>query len=217
MKINRPLKVSHYNIVDVPMLRRMSEMALTMPGGKIFKAVILMGFFAFLHLSNLCPHSLTSFDPSRHLTGADLVFTKKYIKVFIKWSKTMQTRDAVHILTLPCLVDKTLCPRSALKALQSLYPFDSHFPLFQWQGLAGWGDSKVRKTLKKLNMALGLNPSHFTFHSFCRSGATLAFNSHVPIQSIKRHGTWTSVYRYIKADQSSGEQLACALANAIDV
>ena len=64
-------------------------------------------------------------------------------------------------------------------------------------------------------MALGLNPSHFTFHSFRRSGATLAFNFHVPIQ---RHGTWTSdcVYRYIQADQSSGEQLACALANAID-
>ena len=50
----------------------------------------------------------------------------------------MQTRDAVHILTLPRLVDKTLCPRSALKALQSLYPFDSHSLLFQWQGLAGW-------------------------------------------------------------------------------
>ena len=89
LKINRPLKVSHHNIVDIPMLRRMSEMALTLPGGKIFKAVILMGFFAFLWLSNLCPHSLTSFDPSRHLTGADLVFTKKYVKVFIKWSKTM--------------------------------------------------------------------------------------------------------------------------------
>ena len=133
----------------------------------------------------------------------------------------MQTRDAVHILILPRLVDKTLCPWSALISLQSLYAFDNHSPLFQWQGLAGWGpliDSKVRKTLKRINMALGC-PSHFTFYSFRRSVATLAFNSHVPIQSIKRHGTWTSdcVYRYIQADQSSGEQLACALVNAIDV
>ena len=72
--------------------------------------------------------------------------------------------------------------------------------------------------LKRLNIALGLNPSHFTFHSFRRSEATLAFNSHILIQSIKRHGTWTSdiVFHYIQADQSSGEQLACALADAID-
>ena len=80
LKINRPLKVSHHNIVDVAMLRCMAEMALTLPGGKIFKAVILMGFFALLRLTNLCPHSLTSFDPSRHLTGADFVFTKNTSK-----------------------------------------------------------------------------------------------------------------------------------------
>ena len=157
LKINRPLKVSPHNIVDVAMLCRMAEVALTLPGGKIFKAAILMGFFAFLRLSNLCPHSLTSFDPSRHLTGADLIFTKNYVKVIVKWSKTMQTRDAVQILTLPRLADKTLCPRSALKALQLLYPFDKHSPLFQWKGLAGWGpliDSRVRKTLRQLNIAL---------------------------------------------------------------
>ena len=133
----------------------------------------------------------------------------------------MQTRDSVHILTLPRLANKTLCPRTALKRLQSLYSFDNESPLFQWKGLAGWvplTDSRVRKTLKRLNLGLGLNPSHFTFHSLRRSGATMAFNCHVPIQTIKRHGTWTSdcVYRYIQADQSSGEQLASALANVID-
>ena len=41
LKINRPLKVCHHNIVDVPVLRHMSKMALSLPGGKIFKAVIL--------------------------------------------------------------------------------------------------------------------------------------------------------------------------------
>ena len=87
LKINRPLSITHHNIVDIPMLRHMCDVALTLPGGQIYKAIILMDFFAFLHLSNLCPHSITSFDPSRHLTGADLVFTKQYVKV--KWSKTM--------------------------------------------------------------------------------------------------------------------------------
>ena len=39
---------------------------------------------------------------------------------------------------------------------------------------------------------IGLPKGHFTFHSFWRSEATLAYNVHVPIQSIKRHGSWTS-------------------------
>ena len=87
LKINQPLAITHHNIVDVPMLRQMSDLAFTFPGERILKAVILTGFFAFLHISNLCPHSLASFDPSRHLTGSDILFTKQYVKLVIKWSK----------------------------------------------------------------------------------------------------------------------------------
>ena len=72
--------------------------------------------------------------------------------------------------------------------------------------------------LKQINLHLGLHPSHFTFHSLRRSAAMFAFNAHVPIQSIQRHGTWTSncVWSYIQADQSTGEQLASALADVIN-
>ena len=54
----------------------------------VYRAVFLTGFFAFFRLSNLAPHSLSSFDPSRHLTGHDVFFTKKISKLLIKWSKT---------------------------------------------------------------------------------------------------------------------------------
>ena len=140
----------------------------------------------------------------------------------IKWSKTMQTRDAVQILTLPRLTDLDICPRAALKALKKLYPMSDKSSLFQYHGPSGWSsliDSEARKVLKYINVHLGLNPSHFTFHSFRRSGATFAFNAYVPIQNIKRHRTWTSdcIWRYVQADQSSGEQLATSLADAINV
>ena len=64
----------------------------------------------------------------------------------------------------------------------------------------------------------GFEFSGFTFYSLRLNGATFAFNAHVPIQSIKRNGTWTSdcVCWYIQADQSSGEQLAHSLADALD-
>ena len=92
---------------------------------------------------------------------------------------------------------------------------------FQILGKSGWQvltDTKVRKCLKAVNVFLGLNPHFFTFHSFRRSGATFAYNAHVSIQQIKRHGTWSSecVWRYIQADHSAGESLALSLAAAIN-
>ena len=62
-----------------------------------------MGFYRFLRLSNICPPTVAAFDASRHLTPADVIFTGKFLKLKIKWSKTMQTRDKVHIISLPKL------------------------------------------------------------------------------------------------------------------
>ena len=83
-------------------------------------------------------------------------------------------------------------------------------------------DSRVRKTLKAINLKsgpnLGLRLGYLTFYDFRRSGATFAFNAHVPIQEIKRHGTWSSesVWAYIWVDYTSGEALANALASLIN-
>ena len=165
LRINRPLSLTHHNIIDIPMLKHIASLAKAMKQGAVFKALFLTALFAFLRLCNLCSHSAVSYDPSRQLTGADVFFTKVYIKIMIKWSKTMQTRDSVQILTLPRLTDVDICPRAALKALKKLYPMSDHSSLFQYHGPNGWSpliDSKARKVLKSINVQLGLNPSHFT-------------------------------------------------------
>ena len=222
VKITRPLSVKPHNVIDLDMLKAIVSKCQHYHCGPVYKAIFLTGFFGFLRLSNLSPHSAATFDPTRHLTGADVFFTKKFVKLLLKWSKTIQTRDRVHILTLPKLVDSDLCPRLALKALFNIYNMLSSSSLFQIQTRNGWVtliDSRVRKVLSKINVSLGLHPNHFTFHSLRRSGATFAINAHVPIQEIKRQDTWTSecVWRYIQADQSSGEKLANSLANVINV
>ena len=124
-------------------------------------------------------------------------------------------------MTLPKLKDISICPFAALKALFDLYPMSPHTSLFQLQTTLGSNpltDSRVRKTLKILNAKLGFHSSFFTFHDFRRSGATFAYNCHVPIQDIKIHGTWSSdcVWQYIQSDHSSGEGIAYALANKIN-
>ena len=78
------------------------------------------------------------------------------------------------------------------------------------QGLNPLTDSCVRKFFKRINIALELPSNYFTFHDLRRSGATLAYHSHVPIQDIKRHGTWSSdcVWQYTQSDHSSGRNFS---------
>ena len=135
--------------------------------------------------------------------------------------KTIQTRDVIQVVSLPKLKNKLIRPVRALKALASLNPMSADHSAFQAKMQSDWQsitDSKIRKCLTSINMTLGLNPHFYTFHSFRRSGAIFAYNAHIPVQQIKRHGTWISecVWHYIQADHSSGENLALSLANAID-
>ena len=139
-------------------------------------------------------NSLVVFDPSRHLTGQDVFFNKKLVKVLIKWSKTIQTRDVVQVVSLPKLKNKLICPFWALKALESLYPMSADQSAYQVKMQSGFQpitDNKVRKCLKSINMTLGLNPHFYTFHSFRSSGRPSPI-MHIPVQRIKRHGV---IYR----------------------
>ena len=109
----------------------------------------------------------------------------------------------------------------ALKNLFRNYALSSQASLLQIPtklGLNPLTDSKVRKAFKHINMSLAYRPSHFTSHDLRRSGATYAFKAHVPIQDIKRHGTWSSdcVWQYIQSDHASGKSLANALAQPIN-
>ena len=171
----------------------------------IVQGSIFSRFFGFFRLSNLAPHSLNTFDFTRHLAGGDVFFEKNMVKMLLKWSKTIQTRDQVKVISLPRLGSSHLCPFRALKFLFHWYNPCNDDPLFQFQYPSGWKvliDSKIRKTLSLINQKLGLSPHFFTFRAFRRSGASLAFNANVPIQEIKVQGTWTSncVWRYIHDD-----------------
>ena len=155
------------------------------------------------------------------MTVEEIFFTKKYAKVLIKWSKTIQNRDQVQCITLPKLKQSLISPHRALRTLFKLYPMSSTTSLFQIhtsRGLIPLTDSRVRKALKSIDLVLGLNPTFHTFLDFRRSGATFAHASRVPIQDIKRHGTCSSdcVWRYIQSDHASGENLASTLASTIN-
>ena len=213
LKINRPLVSVTRHIMTVYQLNYLSGLCDHIYMGPVYRAIFLVAFFGFLLLSNLAPHSVGSFDHTRHITAQDVHLTSTYLKIHLKWSKILQTMDKAQILTLPKLVSSLLCSYRALKHVIKTHKPMGWQPLFQVQSPEGWlvlTDSKVRKCLSRLNVSMGLPPHHFTFHTFRRSGATLAYNAHIPIQHIQRHGSWTSdcVWTYIQQDQSYGEGIA---------
>ena len=44
--------------------------------GSVLKSVFLIAFFGFLRISNIGPHAIAAFDPSRHLTPSDVKISK---------------------------------------------------------------------------------------------------------------------------------------------
>ena len=140
------------------------------------------------------------------------MFGKKQVRLLLKWSKTMQTRDKAKVITLPRL-DSDICPYRALKGVFQMYQPGGNDPLFQIQVGANFqvvSDSRVRKMLAMLTEAMGFPKTYFIFHTFRRSGATLAYKNRVPIEDIQQHGTWTSDcdWRYILFDVDAGTKVS---------
>ena len=217
VRINRPISFTRRNIMDLNTLRNLVQLYDHSYMDIVYKAVFLTAFYGFLRVSNLAPHFRLTFDFSRHITAGDVIFAKIFVKIIIKWSKTNQNRNNVHVFSIPKLKDSNLCPHRALSAIFKLYSPQPHDPVFQiktpgWQLLI---DSHIGKFVSRMNKKWATKQIVFTFRC---SGATLAYNSHVPLQQIKSYGSWAAdcVWRYIQQDQSMGETIASSLACAVD-
>ena len=116
LKINRPLTVSKKNVIDIPTLKRIIALCQGRLNAVTFKAIFLTGYFGFFRLSNLAPHSVGDFDPTKHFTGGDVFFEKNQVKLLLKWCKTLQMNDHVKLITLPRLNSLSICPYQALSS-----------------------------------------------------------------------------------------------------
>ena len=167
------------------------------------------------------PHAENAFDTTIHLTPQDVLISEKFMKITLKWSKTIQSRDKVHVVVVPRLRSRLTCPVKAMQEAIAMYNPSPTSPFFQifvgnkWKVLI---DSRIRKVLAKINIKMGLTSNYFPFHTFRRSGATLAYNAHMPIQSIQHHGSWASdcVWTYIQKNNSHSRQIAASFAKMLD-
>ena len=202
-------------IVDTQLLEKICIACDNTYQGQVFKVAYLLGFFAFLRLSNLCPHSSSTFDMLKYLTKGDIFFHNQEAKILIKWSKTLQLHNQAKLITVPRL-NSLIYPVIAVRAIKKLFaitPGDKNSPLLQFRvGMVYQPliDTRVRKHFKNILNLFKIQDQNLTFHSFRRSGATFAFQHNVALQNIQQHGSWTSdcVWRYASDSLSASSQVS---------
>ena len=187
----------------------------------VFKALYLLPFYSFLRISNILPHTIRAFDPSRQSARGDVIFSDLGATIVVKWSKTIQKRKDIHTIAIPALGQSIFCPARALRTLLAETPGHSNSPLFlisRPHGMVPLTDSVARKHLKTVLQSLGFQP-HIKFHDFRRSGATWAFHQGVPLHHIMHHGTWQSdsVWKYIKSTSQATSPVSSAFQRALRI
>ena len=123
VKINRPLQPVFKTVIDDVLLFLVHACDQFSPP-IVFKALYLFTYFSFLRLSNMLPHSVATFDASRHLCIGDLIFLEQVIVVVLKWSKTLQDRAKVATIFTSALGQSKLCPWGALREMLAATPVD---------------------------------------------------------------------------------------------
>ncbi len=169
----------------------------------LYRAIYLFAFFGFFRISNLVPSSFKAYEITKHLARGDIFVAPPGLQVLLKWSKTMQTGKSYKAVPMAAISNSNLCPVAAFNALSHHHPVSPNSPMFAFFGHSGLEtitQQQVRSHLRSIMLLMGLNPISHTFHTFRRSGASLAFQLRVPIQDIQSHGTWLSdaVWTYIQ-------------------
>ena len=203
LKLDRPLQPKSTNIISTDLLKDILLLTQTSQFPIQFTALYSLAFFTFLRISNILPHSIAAFDPSRQLARGDIILTDQGANVLVKWSKPIQNRTDTHTIPLPMLGNSILCPYNAIKQLLHHTSGSPNQPLFsipRSHGAVPLTDSVASCHLNSIFRKLNIVPS-LKFHDFRQSGATWAFHNGVPLQDIMHHGTWKSdsVWKYIKS------------------
>ena len=179
-------------------------------------AACCLGFFAFMRSGELTVPTGSIFDCTIHLTPRDITVDDlqrpTMLKIHVKSSKTDPTRKGVDLF-----VDRTgnsLCPVVAMLRYLSMRGIDDG-PLFRegngnplsWQNLI----AKVRQALQQA----GVDPSHYSGHSFRIGAATTAASRSISDATIQILGRWSSdsYTRYIRTPRQNLASMSQLLAS----
>ena len=65
LKINRPLNPTAHQLITTDILQKIIHITRSLDSPVVFTALYLLAFYSFMRISNMLPHTINSFDPSR--------------------------------------------------------------------------------------------------------------------------------------------------------
>ena len=105
---------SFKGVFDVQTLVNIVWLCPLLPHTTMYKALYLLAFFGFFHISNLVPISIVSFHIGKQLCRGDVLFEQNQAIIIVKWSKTLQSINKGTFVIIPRLRNNVLCPVKAI-------------------------------------------------------------------------------------------------------
>lgn len=157
---------------------------------------LVVGFYLFLRGSNLTCRTQTSFDPTKNLCRKDLRMANNVALVEIRWSKTIQFMQRKLLVPIVRVLGEDICPIAWLRKMILMVPAKGNDPLFSY--VTAKGDlvpltyRALSDQLKSWMAQIGRDPAKYSVHGLRRGGASFAFESNLPAETIMVLGDWAS-------------------------
>ena len=157
----------------------------------------LLGFYMFLHKSNLVPDTRETFNPEQQFCRADmnLLGLDNAMMFEIKWSKTIQYKQKVLRLPVLPAKNRSICPVFWVHHMVNKIPANPEDPVLmvpvEGQKLALSANQLIYR-IRKWLLLLGEDATAYSLHSLHRGGATFAYQSNMEGDMIKLLGDWAS-------------------------
>lgn len=200
IKVNKRTPAVQRPPVHLPELRSIMNQLQHMEYSYHLRLAVLLLFTTSFRQSNLAPQTQRTFDPTRHLTRADVRVASSYVQIQEKWLKTCQQISRDRWLAVPRARGSALCLHTAIIALLRVSPTRRPTqPLVVFDDGAPMPLSFITRAFKLALTNAGLGHRRITLHSLRRGGARFLQRSGVATGDIASHGGWSSsaMFRYI--------------------
>lgn len=182
-------------ITPALLLQFLGKLDLRSPTDSAVWAAALLLFFGLLRRNNaLC--SPSTFDPEGSLRRQDISVHEWGMLVRIRRTKTIQNKERCLMIPLPRMPSHRLCPVQAIFHAFSLTPgAPSDGPAFVLPCAAGFrplSPAAFVSRIRSLVSLCGEDSTRYAGHSFRRGGASWAYSSGVPVDTIRILGDWRS-------------------------
>ena len=139
---------------------------------------VLLMFMGFMHQSSIVSASVSTLDPTRHLTRHDVTLTPLGLVIRLKWTKSIQKSADLKTFMLPHNKDRAICPVLAYQQYTRCNPLSARDT--KKVSLLSFPDGNpltiiTRAWASALKQA-DISSCHLSLHSLRRGGVSYTHN-----------------------------------------